>query len=410
MYDYETTELIKIFQLFGKFRNSLSEKNNVFTKTQLAKKYDIVTKTFKLGGKLYTGTFREDSHRKENKEAYEKESKFATVLASFGFDVILIEENNTIPGKKPDAIVNGIVMDFKEISAFTEQEASRNTLGNNYKDGMRKSMCKGVAMYLHDFSNAFVRNNMGFEKTKQKNNGLALFFHEDTGLLQLIDMEKVRAVHFEQLSGRAPETNSEPPDNSTITHTVKKSRDSKTDVYYDNKNQAYVKCLFDEVFGETFINSFVYKKNSSGKTEKDKFTVNTEYVLFYAKSEEYILNDVYKPLATSTIAMYSKDDNDGRGKYQTVSLQKPASPGPETSYDYVDNNGKVWKCPPKGWRMIYSKIKELENDNRLVLTGNTLRVKDYWNERPSEGKRIDTLWDDLPENTAGMELSIIVQS
>ena len=48
----------------------------------------------------------------------------------------------------------------------------------------------------------------------------------------------------------------------------------------DDKNQAYVKCLFDEVFGETFINSFVYKKNSSGKTEKDKFTVNTEYVLF----------------------------------------------------------------------------------------------------------------------------------
>ncbi len=51
MYDYETTELIKIFQLFGKFRNSLSEKNNAFTKTQLAKKYDTVTKTFELGNK-----------------------------------------------------------------------------------------------------------------------------------------------------------------------------------------------------------------------------------------------------------------------------------------------------------------------------------------------------------------------
>ena len=51
--------------------------------------------------------------------------------------------------------------------------------------------------------------------------------------------------------------------------------------------------------------------------------------------------------------------------------------------------------------MIQSKVKELENDNRLVLSGSTLRVKDYWNERDNEGKRIDTLWIDLPENTAG---------
>lgn len=37
----------------------------------------------------------------------------------------------------------------------------------------------------------------------------------------------------------------------------------------DDKNHAYVKCLFDEVFNEKhFINSFVWKKNSSSKTEK----------------------------------------------------------------------------------------------------------------------------------------------
>ena len=84
-----------------------------------------------------------------------------------------------------------------------------------------------------------------------------------------------------------------------------------------------------------------------------------------------------------------------------MSLQKPRDPGPETTYDYVDNTGKVWPCPPKGWRMKYEKIKALENDNRLVLGGKSLRVKDYWNERENEGKRVDTLWNDLPQNTAG---------
>ncbi|MCI7211748.1 MAG: site-specific DNA-methyltransferase [Ruminococcus bromii] len=162
-----------------------------------------------------------------------------------------------------------------------------------------------------------------------------------------------------------------------------------------------LKVLCDEIFGvENFINIFIWKRNSSGKTEKDKFTVNTEYVVAYSKSYKYELNDVYKPLAESSQKMYNKDDNDGRGKYATVSLQKPRDPGPETTYDYIDNSGKVWPCPPKGWRMKYEKIKALENDGRLYFEGKSLRVKDYWNERKNAGKRIDTLWDDLPENSA----------
>ena len=169
----------------------------------------------------------------------------------------------------------------------------------------------------------------------------------------------------------------------------------------DDNEQAQLKLLCDEIFGEeNFVNQFIWKRNSSGKTEKDKFTVNTEYVLLYKKSAKCILNSAYKPLADATIALYKKDDHDGRGRYRLYPLQKPSSPGPETTYDYVDNHGKVWKCPPKGWRIKFEKLKALENDGRLCLENETLSEKAYWNERASEGKRIDTLWIDLPENTA----------
>ena len=170
----------------------------------------------------------------------------------------------------------------------------------------------------------------------------------------------------------------------------------------DDNEIAQLKLLLDSLFGElNFVNCFIWKRNSSVKTEKDKFTINTEYVLLYAKSLSYKLSPAYKPLSLASQKLFKFDDNDGRGKYQTVSLQKPRDPGPETTYDYVDNSGKIWKCPPKGWRMKYEKIKDLENDNRLVLTGKSLRVKDYWDERENEGKRIDTLWSDLPENSTG---------
>lgn len=169
----------------------------------------------------------------------------------------------------------------------------------------------------------------------------------------------------------------------------------------DDYEDAQLKLLCDEIFGFNFINKFIWKRNSSSKTEKEKFTVNTEYVYLYSKSQKYILNNTYKPLAKSSEKMFNKNDGDGRGRYSTVSLQKPKDPGPETTYDYTDNTGKIWKCPPKGWRMTYTKLKQLENDNRLYFEGKRIREKKYWNERENEGKRIDTLWNDISENTAG---------
>lgn len=173
-------------------------------------------------------------------------------------------------------------------------------------------------------------------------------------------------------------------------------------VSIDDNEFAQLKLLMDSIFSEeNFINTFVWQRNSSSKTDKTQFTVNTEYVLLYAKTQNYKLNDAYKPLSKSTVKLYNKNDGDGRGNYRLYPLQKPGNPGPETSYDYVDNNGKVWKCPEKGWRIRESKMKALENDNRLVLTNKTLSEKAYWNERKNTGKRVDTLWNDLPENTVG---------
>ena len=220
----ETQNLMQICQIFGLYRNNLSAENDKFVKEQLQKEYNKVTKTYTLNGKTYTGTFKVYPGRENNRHAYEKEAKLATVLASLGFDVILIEEDNTKPGKKPDAIVNGIVMDFKKIEAKTEKEASKNRLGSDYRDGMRKKHTEGVVLLLHCFSENFVTKNMSFKQTRRGNNGLALFFHENTGKLQLIDMKKIRAAHLKQLSSRsAPSVTTEPADNIIIHSLSKKS-------------------------------------------------------------------------------------------------------------------------------------------------------------------------------------------
>ncbi|MDO8127107.1 MAG: site-specific DNA-methyltransferase [Candidatus Brocadiales bacterium] len=167
-------------------------------------------------------------------------------------------------------------------------------------------------------------------------------------------------------------------------------------IQIDDNEQAYLKVLCDEIFGrENFRNQISWLRSSSGKTISKNLANDIDYLLWYTKTDQYTFYPTYKPLSESTKAMYNKDDNDGRGKYRLFPLQKTGGPGPETTYDYVDNNRKVWKCPPKGWRMTKEKLKALENDGRLYFKGNALAEKAYWNERENEGKTANNLWDDI---------------
>lgn len=54
----------------------------------------------------------------------------------------------------------------------------------------------------------------------------------------------------------------------------------------DDKNQAYVKCLFDEIFGETnFAGIFPWRKRTAKSDVPFGISQDYEYILVFAKSE-----------------------------------------------------------------------------------------------------------------------------
>ncbi|MBF7686476.1 site-specific DNA-methyltransferase, partial [Acinetobacter sp. B10A] len=174
----------------------------------------------------------------------------------------------------------------------------------------------------------------------------------------------------------------------------------------DDYEQAYLKVLMDSVFGrENFRNSIYWHRTYAGKTVSKNLPWNVDVLHFYSKSIEKKINNVTANLSDKDIASYNKDDNDGRGKYNTVSLQKTGGKGPETTYDYEDNTGKIWKCPEKGWRMKFSKLKALENDGRLYITDKTIREKYFLAERLDIGKQIDNFWNDIGNLNRANDLS-----
>jgi site-specific DNA-methyltransferase (adenine-specific)/adenine-specific DNA-methyltransferase len=159
---------------------------------------------------------------------------------------------------------------------------------------------------------------------------------------------------------------------------------------------AELKLIMGEVFGETnFRAGITWQRSTSGKTATKTFIDNTDIILCFSKGEKFLYNPAFQPLSETTIAMYKYDDGDGRGKYRIYPLQKTNQRTPGTSYDYKDNNGKIWKCPAKGWRMVVDKLKALENDGRLFINEKTIGEKAYWNERENEGKLADNIWTDV---------------
>ena len=179
------------------------------------------------------------------------------------------------------------------------------------------------------------------------------------------------------------------------------TEDGSIYVHCDQRVNAPLRFLLHEVFGEkNFRNEIVWRRTSAGKTVSGNLPKNTDYILWSTKSGNYQFFGFRGELSEENKKAFNKDDNDGRGAYTTQPIIKTASPGPKTTYDYKDNDGKVWLCPRKGWRFNKDRMKKLENDNRLVFT-NVIREKYYLDERLIVGTQVPNIWTDISGNTLG---------
>jgi len=171
-------------------------------------------------------------------------------------------------------------------------------------------------------------------------------------------------------------------------------------IHCDTRVNYLLRAVLDEIFGKSnFLNEIVWKRASGGKNITRNLPKNNDHILWYSKSENYKIYDIYTELTEEQKNEYKIDDNDGRGKYITQPLINPGV-RPTLQFNYTDNEGNVWKHPKNGWRITKEKIKELENDNRLVKKG-TLRFKQYLSEKLIKGSMLPNNWTDITGSTVG---------
>ncbi len=124
----------------------------------------------------------------------------------------------------------------------------------------------------------------------------------------------------------------------------------------DDKNQAYVKCLFDDVFGEgNFICSSPRITKKGGKSSKT-ISKNHDYILIYVKNINLLDNFVLDERENSKFTLEDKH-LEVRGKYALTQTLDYSSLKYSKNMDYpITINGKTFY--PGG---SYEKYLERQN-------------------------------------------------
>lgn len=177
------------------------------------------------------------------------------------------------------------------------------------------------------------------------------------------------------------------------------ARDLLTDdgvifISIDDNEQANLKNLCDEVFGEEcFVAQFIWQRRTSPDMRKIVSTAH-DYILAYVKEGDCLDNAINQaPLCEDDIANYSNPDNDPRGPWASSDFTAQGY-RPNQMYEITTPGGAKY-FPPEGkcWKNIESEYQRQYEEGRFWFGQDGCGVprrKTYLNEKV--GKNVWTWW------------------
>lgn len=172
----------------------------------------------------------------------------------------------------------------------------------------------------------------------------------------------------------------------------------------DNEN-AQLKILCDEIFGETNLISDIIWQSRKSVSNDTFVSLNHNYTLVYAKNILKQNKNQFR-LPTST-EKFLNPDNDERGPWVADPFDAP-NLRPNLTYAIINpNNGKEF-WPPKGrcWRTTEAEYLNFLADNRIVFgkKGETKpQLKRFLDFALEKGATPISIWNDIDTTTNGTQ-------
>ena len=144
------------------------------------------------------------------------------------------------------------------------------------------------------------------------------------------------------------------------------AKDGVIFISIDDNEQANLKCLCDEVFGEEcFITCFIWKKRQQPDSRATNgVSMDHDYLLCYGRTEEARIRG-----KLSDVSKYSNPDNDPRGDWMSDNMVGLATESQRPNLHYELKNpetGIIYACPPTGWRYERKRMAELIAGGEII--------------------------------------------
>ena len=171
------------------------------------------------------------------------------------------------------------------------------------------------------------------------------------------------------------------------------ARDLLTDdgvifISIDDNEQANLKKICDEVFGESnFVADVVWKRKRGRDNSAKWFSKSHEYLLVFSKNIERF-NTNYLELNEETKAAYKNPDNDPRGPYRMLGCWARGTQG-GVKYGFLTKNGQHFS--ERLWLFSKEKLEKLDKEDKLIIHGDNVYRKMFIFE--NKGKIPETIWD-----------------
>ncbi|WP_416825055.1 site-specific DNA-methyltransferase, partial [Helicobacter ganmani] len=160
----------------------------------------------------------------------------------------------------------------------------------------------------------------------------------------------------------------------------------------DDKEQARLKLVCDEVFGEeNFVANFVWQgKYTTSNDAKYASNQNENIFCFSSNIDRFSFNLLAR--TESMDAAYKNPDNDSKGAWKATPLHAKSG-GENNLYTITFPNGISWSAP-KGRYPRYSKerLMEIYFENGLYFNKNGGIDKKTYLSEVKQGKTIGTFW------------------
>lgn len=135
----------------------------------------------------------------------------------------------------------------------------------------------------------------------------------------------------------------------------------------DDNEQAQLKVLCDEVFGESlFLAQFIWKRRVSSAMADHNISNDHEYILAYVKEAFKGLKGVPKDYKK-----YSNPDNDPRGDWiaDNLTVGMSATLRPNQAYDLIDPETGISypHNPNRVWAFVPESMEKMINEKRIIF-------------------------------------------